>query len=51
MVRKDKDQFLHLNQIAHYVKTGLYSESVQSTEKNGIRKAAKNMILKGKLYF
>lgn len=48
MVRKDKDQFLHLSQIDHYVRHGSYSDTVEESEKSGLRKAIKKFHLKGK---
>ena len=48
MVRKGKDSWLHLQQVVHYAKTGEYLGMVTTTEKNGIRKAAANLVVEGK---
>lgn len=47
MVRKDKDNWLHLQQVVHYAKTGTYSDAVTAKEKSGIRKLAASFHLEG----
>lgn len=51
MVRSGKNGELHLKQIAYYKRTGEYHPSTLSSERSGIRRAAKKFIFKEKKLF
>ncbi|XP_031951756.1 gypsy retrotransposon integrase-like protein 1 isoform X2 [Corvus moneduloides] len=46
MVRSGKSGGLHLKQIAYYKRTGEYHPTTLSSERSGIRRAAKNFVFK-----
>lgn len=48
MVRSGKNGGLHLKQIAYYKRTGEYHPTTLSSERSGIRRAAKKFVFKGK---
>lgn len=48
MVRSGKSGGLHLKQIAYYKRTGEYHPTTLSSERSGIRRAAKKFVFKGK---
>ncbi|KAM4638017.1 gypsy retrotransposon integrase-like protein 1 isoform 8-T11 [Amazona ochrocephala] len=47
MVRSGKSGGLHLKQIAYYKRTGEYHPTTLSSERSGIRRAAKKFVFKG----
>lgn len=49
MVRSGKNGGLHLKQIAYYKRTGEYHPTTLSSERSGIRRAAKKFVFKGKI--
>ncbi|XP_030367270.1 gypsy retrotransposon integrase-like protein 1 isoform X3 [Strigops habroptila] len=52
MVRSGKNGGLHLKQIAYYKRTGEYHPTTLSSERSGIRRAAKKFVFKeNKLYY
>uniref|UniRef100_A0A8C0V934 Gypsy retrotransposon integrase-like protein 1 n=1 Tax=Cyanistes caeruleus TaxID=156563 RepID=A0A8C0V934_CYACU len=52
MVRSGKSGGLHLKQIAYYKRTGEYHPTTLSSERSGIRKAAKKFVIKeNKLFY
>ncbi|KAM4638013.1 gypsy retrotransposon integrase-like protein 1 isoform 4-T5 [Amazona ochrocephala] len=52
MVRSGKSGGLHLKQIAYYKRTGEYHPTTLSSERSGIRRAAKKFVFKeNKLYY
>uniref|UniRef100_A0A8C3H4H1 Gypsy retrotransposon integrase-like protein 1 n=3 Tax=Corvus TaxID=30420 RepID=A0A8C3H4H1_CORMO len=52
MVRSGKSGGLHLKQIAYYKRTGEYHPTTLSSERSGIRRAAKNFVFKeNKLFY
>ncbi|XP_062369584.1 gypsy retrotransposon integrase-like protein 1 isoform X2 [Cinclus cinclus] len=52
MVRNGKNGGLHLKQIAYYKRTGEYHPTTLSSERSGIRRAAKKFVLKeNKLFY
>ncbi|XP_076405854.1 gypsy retrotransposon integrase-like protein 1 isoform X3 [Peromyscus maniculatus bairdii] len=51
MVRSGKNGDLHLKQIAYYKRTGEYHPTTLSSERSGIRRAAKKFVFKEKKLF
>ncbi|XP_054666729.1 gypsy retrotransposon integrase-like protein 1 isoform X7 [Grus americana] len=51
MVRSGKNGGLHLKQIAYYKRTGEYHPTTLSSERSGIRRAAKKFVFKGNKLF
>ncbi|XP_055995075.1 gypsy retrotransposon integrase-like protein 1 isoform X1 [Sorex fumeus] len=51
MVRSGKNGELHLKQIAYYKRTGEYHPTTLSSERSGIRRAAKKFVFKEKKLF
>ncbi|XP_025059084.1 gypsy retrotransposon integrase-like protein 1 isoform X2 [Alligator sinensis] len=52
MVRSGKNGGLHLKQISHYKRTGEYHPTTLSSERSGIRRAAKKFVFKeNKLFY
>ncbi|XP_075807812.1 gypsy retrotransposon integrase-like protein 1 [Microtus pennsylvanicus] len=51
MVRSGKNGDLHLKQIAYYKRTGEYHPTTLSSERSGIRRAAKKFVFKDKKLF
>ncbi|ERE82827.1 gypsy retrotransposon integrase-like protein 1 [Cricetulus griseus] len=51
MVRNGKNGDLHLKQIAYYKRTGEYHPTTLSSERSGIRRAAKKFVFKEKKLF
>nr|XP_033785070.1 gypsy retrotransposon integrase-like protein 1 isoform X2 [Geotrypetes seraphini] len=51
MVRNGKNGGLHLTQIAYYKRTGEYHPSTLTSERSGIRRAAKKFVFKEKKLF
>ena len=49
MVRPGKDPWLHVQQVAHYVRTDEYLDSVTQGERSGVRKSSANFILEGEV--
>ena len=49
MVRSGKNGDLHLKQIAYYKRTGEYHPTTLSSERSGIRRAAKKFVFRGEL--